>query len=36
MRNHTLEEKIAIFKTLVISKIAFKSFIAAALKHIIH
>ena len=36
MRNLTLEEKIAIFKTIVISKVVFQSFIAAVPKHIIH
>ena len=36
MRNLTLEEKIAIFKTIVISKIVFQSFIATVPKHIIN
>ena len=36
MRNLTLEEKIAIFKTIAISKIVFQSFIAAVPKHIIN
>ena len=36
MRNLTLEEKIAIFKTIVILKIVFQSFIATVPKHIIN
>ena len=36
MINLTLEGKIAIFKTIAISKIAFQSFIATVPKHIIN
>ena len=36
MRNLTLEGKIAIFKTIVISKIVFQSFIATVPKYIIN
>ena len=36
MRNVTLEEKIAIFKTVSISKIVFQSFIVTVPKHIIN
>ena len=36
MRNITLEGKIAIFKTIAISKIVFQSFIATVPKHIIN
>ena len=36
MRNLTLEGKIAIFKTIAISKIVFQSFIATVQKHIIN
>ena len=36
MRNLTLEGKIAIFKTIAISKIVFQSFIATVPKHIIN
>ena len=36
MRKLTLEAKIAIFKTIDISKIVFQSFIATVLKHIIN
>ena len=36
MRNLTLEGKIAIFKTIAISKIVFQSFIAAVPKHFIN
>ena len=34
MRNLTLEGKIAIFKTIAISKVVFQSFIATVPKHI--
>ena len=36
MRNLNLEGKIAIFKTIAISKIVFQSFIATVPKHIIN
>ena len=36
MRNLTLEGKIAIFKTIAISKVVFQSFIATVPKHIIN
>ena len=36
MRNPTLERKIAIFKTIAISKIVFESFIATVPRHIIN